>query len=245
MKVISLQTILINICIVILCFTIIRSILIMIVGKHLFSKAKINVKSAYYPILNLFTLLEITDTPLFYGILFFIPILNLIPLILSSYKLGKTFNVSKKDLIGLMFLPIVFYPLVCKKDYKYKVEDEKYFEALENVKTDSVLLLSQEEIEELNKQKEEKEEVDSIFKSEVQMMEEVEPYRAISFDNENNFENINSINNLNNTNSDNFINDINNINSTTSINNKNDFEIVDLNEPNNTKNKDNLEIIDL
>lgn len=242
MRVISLKTILINICIVILCFTIIRSILIMIVGKHLFSKAKTNVKSAYYPILNLFTLLEITDTPLFYGILFFIPILNLIPLILSSYKLGKTFNVNKKDLIGLMFLPIVFYPLICKKDYKYKVEDEEYFEALENVKTDSVLLLSQEEIDELNKQKEETEEVDSIFKSEIQMMEKVEPYKAISFDNEDDFNNINNINSFN---SDNIINDINNINNTNNINNKTNFEIVDLDEPINSKNKDNLEIIDL
>lgn len=197
MKVISLQTIIVNICIVILCFTIIRSILIMIVGKKLFAKAKINVKSAYYPILNLFTLLEISDTLQFYGILFFIPILNLIPLMLSSYKLGKNFNVNKSDLIGLIILPIVYYPLICKKDYKYKLEDEKYIEALENVKTDSVLLLSQEELEELNKQKEEKTDVDSIFKSEIQMMEEVEPYKAVPFNDINN-DNINTVNNSKN-----------------------------------------------
>ena len=182
MEVITLKTIMINMCIVVLCFTAIRSILIMIVGKRLFYKAKKNIKSSYYPILNLFTLLEIADMESFYGILFFIPILNLIPLIMSSYRIGKNLNVTTTDLIGLMFLPIIFYPLVSRKDYKYKIEDEEYTEALENVKTDSVLLLSQEELEALNKQKEETNNtsVDSIFKSDIQTMEEVAPYKATS-----------------------------------------------------------------
>lgn len=180
MQVITLKTIIINMCIVVLCFTVVRSILIMIVGKRLFYKAKKNVKSSYYPILNLFTLLEIADMESFYGILFFIPILNLIPLIMTSYRIGKNLNVTTVDLIGLMFLPVIFYPLVSKKDYKYKIEDEEYTEALENVKTDSVLLLSQEELEALNKQKEESNKVDSIFKSDIQNMEEVAPYKATS-----------------------------------------------------------------
>ena len=101
---------------------------------------------------------------------------------MSSYRIGKNLNVTTTDLIGLMFLPIIFYPLVSRKDYKYKIEDEEYTEALENVKTDSVLLLSQEELEALNKQKEETNNtsVDSIFKSDIQTMEEVAPYKATS-----------------------------------------------------------------
>ena len=75
-------------------FTIFRSVTIMIGGKKLFAKASRGEKSHLYPIINLFTMLEIADVSSYFGILLFIPILNLIVLVLMSIKIGKVFKVK-------------------------------------------------------------------------------------------------------------------------------------------------------
>ena len=80
---------LVTVVFIVLGITFTRSILIMLGGKNIFKKAHKGEKTAYYPIINLFTMLEIVDMSIFWGILFFVPGVNLIVLMIISYKLGN------------------------------------------------------------------------------------------------------------------------------------------------------------
>lgn len=183
----SIKSLLINGCLVILAFTLLYSIILMIGGTHIFEKAKKNKISAYFPILNLFVVLEMVDMSSFWGILFFIPIFNLVALSIMSYKLGTVFNTSFKFKIGLVVFSLCFYPLLAFSDYKYKISDEEYFKALDNAKDESINLLTPEDIKEENNVVEEpKEKIDSVFKGEWELKEKVGPYKAQKIENSDN-----------------------------------------------------------
>ncbi len=164
--------------------TLLRSILIMISGKGIFKKAAKNEATAFYPIINLFTMLEVCDISTFFGILLFIPVLNLIVLIMMSYKLGVVFNTGFGYKIGLIVFPLMFYLLLSISDKTYKLSDEAYFKAMDKIRDKDINLMTDEEIRRASEQipHEDKEEVDSIFKSNIQMMEQVEPYKAAKID---------------------------------------------------------------
>ncbi len=179
----STINLIITIALILLGITFARSILIMLGGKNLFKKAHKGEKTAYYPIINLFTMLEITDMSIFWGILFFIPGINIIVLSIMSYKLGTVFNTSFGYKLGLVFLPICFYPLLFISDKQYKISDEEYFKALDNAKGESINLMTQEELNaENNEVVDEGPLVDSVFKSDLDLMEEVTPYKASKID---------------------------------------------------------------
>ncbi len=162
-----------------------RSILIMLGGNKLFKKASKGEKTAFYPILNLFTMLEIVEVSTFFGILFFIPVINLIALILMSYKLGVVFNCNTGYKIGLILLPIVFYPMLSFSNKQYKVSDEEYFKALDNARGEKISLMTDVNVEPqaaLANEEEAITTIDSIFKSEFDMIEEPEKYKATKID---------------------------------------------------------------
>ena len=168
---------------IILGLTFTRSILLMLGGKNIFKKAHKGENTVYYPLINLFTLLEIVDMSIFYGILFFVPGFNVIVLAIISYKLGTVFNTSFGFKMGLVFLPICFYPLLFVSDKQYKISDEEYFKALDNAKDESINLMTQDEINaENNEIVDEGPIVDSVFKSDLQLMEKPAPYKAAKID---------------------------------------------------------------
>ncbi len=141
----SIKLIVLNILLFILSLTFLRSLLIMIVGKSIFKKAKHNTKNVYFPILNLFTMLDVLDISIFYAILLFIPVVNLYPLTLMSYKLGKDFNVSKPFMIGLILCPVVFYYILSKKDYKFRMNKDDAFKTLDSSSSKMNLILEEKE----------------------------------------------------------------------------------------------------
>lgn len=174
---------LVTVVFIVLGITFTRSILIMLGGKNIFKKAHKGEETAYYPIINLFTMLEIVDMSIFWGILFFVPGVNLIVLMIMSYKLGTVFNTSFGFKMGLVFLPICFYPLLFISDKQYKISDEEYFKALDNAKDESINLMTQDEINaENNEIVDEGPIVDSVFKSDLQLMEKPAPYKAAKID---------------------------------------------------------------
>ena len=160
------------------------SILIMLGGKKIFKKASKNESAIFYPIINLFTMLEVTETSIFWGILFFAPITNIIIVMVMFYRLGKVFNTSILYKIGLVIFPIIFYPLLANSNRQYKLGDQQFFKLLDNFKNSKTNLMIQSKPNEANKQEEEeeKEEVDSIFKSDVQLKQTAEPYKAVRVD---------------------------------------------------------------
>lgn len=164
--------------------TFFMSILIVLCGKNIFKRASKGEKTALYPVINLFTMLEISDTSTFLGILFFVPILNLIVISIMSYRLGGVFGTGLFFKIGLIVCPIIFYPLLSRSDKPYKLSDQEYFKVLNNLRSENINLMTQEEIELQNQEESEDDnvEVDSIFKSNIQMMEKVAPYKAAKID---------------------------------------------------------------
>lgn len=168
----------VNSFLLLLLLTLTRSLLLMPAGKKLFKKANKNETTVYYPILNLFVLLEIVEMSTFYGILLFVPGVNVVILCMMMNKLGKNFNVDKNFRLGLILLPVYYLPTLCMSDKQYKVNDEEYFKAMDNAKGETINLMTQEEIDAQNKEKVDENNVDSIFKSEISQMEPVGPYKA-------------------------------------------------------------------
>lgn len=166
-----------------LLLTVVFSVLIMIGGKKIFKKANKNVTTALIPIINLFTMLEITETSLYAGILFFVPILNIIVIWIMFFRLGSAFNTGFVYKVGLVIFPVIFYPLLAFSNKQYKLADEEYFKLLDNVKKDNINLMTEDENKESNTEEyEETPKVDSIFKSDVEEKKAKEPYKAIRID---------------------------------------------------------------
>ncbi len=165
-------------------YTLARSILIMLCGKNIFKKARKGEKTAFYPIINLFTMLEVADIDTYWGILMFVPGINIIILTIMSIKLGKVFNVSGIYKLGLVIFPLMFYPLLSNSKFQYKVTDEEYFREMDSARNESINLMTEDDIKKINETEvdESYKDVDSIFKSDVQMMEKVAPYKAAKID---------------------------------------------------------------
>ena len=138
----STINIIVMICLILLSMTFVDSIIVTIGGKKLFKKAQKNEKSALYPVANLFTLLEISEMSTFYGILFFVPVINCVVLFIMFYKLGGEFDTSTSYKLGLALLPIIFFPLLANSDKQYKLADEEYLLKLDSAKDESINLLS-------------------------------------------------------------------------------------------------------
>ncbi len=76
--------------------------------------------AAIVPIYNVIVLLEIVGRPLWSVLLFFIPIVNFIVAIIVYIDLAKSFGKSAAFGIGLLFLGIIFYPILGFGDAEYQ-----------------------------------------------------------------------------------------------------------------------------
>ncbi len=205
------------------------SLLIMIGGSRIFKKASKSEKTALYPVINLFTMLEVADISTFFGILLFVPGINILILLWMSYKLGYVFNTGIGFRIGLMILPIIFYPVLAFSDRSYKLTDEEYFKALDSSKANIKSLETDFDIPTPTDVTEETEEVDSVFKSDFEVSEKAAPYKAVKIDLLG-MERLKDNNEIEDVLQNEDKKDINN--STTDVQNKeekkNEFEMVDL-----------------
>lgn len=165
-----------------LSLTLVYSVLLMVGGNKIFKKANQKEVTIYYPILNLFTMLDVTETSIFLGILFFVPGVNVIAISIMLYRLGMIFNKGTIYNVGLAILPIIFYPLLAFSDAKYKVKNQSGLESISKVS--NIMLMTQAELDKLNENlsKEEEPKVDSIFKGTIQTSEVVAPYKAVKID---------------------------------------------------------------
>ena len=78
----------------------------------LFEKAGQPGWACIIPIYNLVILLRIIGRPWWWVFLFFIPYLNMVISIITTYELAKTFKKGAWFTVGLVFLPIIFYPIL-------------------------------------------------------------------------------------------------------------------------------------
>jgi uncharacterized membrane protein YhaH (DUF805 family) len=75
--------------------------------------------AALVPIYNFVVLLEIAGKPVWWIVLFFIPVVNFIVIILFSISLAKKFGKGVGYGLGLAFLGVVFYPMLGFGDARY------------------------------------------------------------------------------------------------------------------------------
>jgi hypothetical protein len=76
--------------------------------------------AAIVPIYNIVILMEIVGKPLWWIILFFIPLANFVALILVTNSLSKSFGKDVGYTVGLVLLGIVFYPMLAFGSSQYR-----------------------------------------------------------------------------------------------------------------------------
>ncbi len=72
------------------------------------------------PIYNIIVLLEIVGKPIWWVFLFLIPGVNLVFAIWTVNLLSKSFGHSEGFTVGLLLLPIIFYPILGFGDSTYQ-----------------------------------------------------------------------------------------------------------------------------
>lgn len=85
------------------------AIVVLIAVWKVFTKAGKPGWTCLIPIYNLVVLLEITGKPIWWIILFIIPVANFIVAILVSIELARRFGKGPGFGLGLVFLPFIFY----------------------------------------------------------------------------------------------------------------------------------------
>ena len=72
------------------------------------------------PIYNVIILLEMAGKPVWWIVLMFIPAVNIVVLVLVALSLANAFGKGGGFAVGLVFLPIIFYPILAFGDAQYK-----------------------------------------------------------------------------------------------------------------------------
>jgi hypothetical protein len=75
--------------------------------------------AAIVPIYNLVVLLEIAGKPLWWFILFLIPVVNFIVLIILAIAVARKFGKGTGFALGMVFLSPIFYPILAFGDSTY------------------------------------------------------------------------------------------------------------------------------
>jgi len=75
--------------------------------------------AAIVPIYNLIVLLEIAGKPMWWFILFLVPVVNFIVIIMVSIAVAQRFGKGTGFALGLAFLAPIFYPVLGFSDARY------------------------------------------------------------------------------------------------------------------------------
>ena len=75
--------------------------------------------AAIIPIYNIIVLLQITGKPIWWLVLYFIPLVNFVVLVLVCIALARRFGKGVGFAIGLALLPFIFYPILGFGDATY------------------------------------------------------------------------------------------------------------------------------
>lgn len=72
------------------------------------------------PIYNIIVLIQVAKKPVWWIVLFLIPIVNFIAAVLLAIEIAKNFGKASSFAIGLILLPFIFYPILGFGDAQYK-----------------------------------------------------------------------------------------------------------------------------
>jgi len=97
------------------------AILVLMVGSgwKIYAKAGQPGWAALVPIYNIVVLCKIIGKPTWWVVLCFIPFVNYVILIMMIHGLSKSFGKGAGYTVGLIFLGIIFYPMLAFGDAQY------------------------------------------------------------------------------------------------------------------------------
>ncbi len=113
-------------------------VLMIAAGWKIYEKAGQPGWAAIIPIYNIIVLLKIVGKPLWWLILFIIPVVNIIFLVWTLNMLSKSFGKDEGFTVGLALLGIVFYPILGFGEARYlgPYGDPAAFQAAQNPQFD-------------------------------------------------------------------------------------------------------------
>jgi hypothetical protein len=96
--------------------------LVLIVASlwRVFTKAGQPGWAAIVPIYNMVVLLQIINKPIWWILLFLIPLVNIVISIITMVSLATVFGRGVGFAIGLIFLPFIFLPILAFSDSEYE-----------------------------------------------------------------------------------------------------------------------------
>jgi hypothetical protein len=100
-------------------FSLLVSILYIVSLWKIFAKAGKPGWASIVPIYNVIVMLEITGKPIWWIILLLIPVVNLVISIIVIVELANKFGKSGGFAVGLIFLPVIFYPILAFSNAEY------------------------------------------------------------------------------------------------------------------------------
>lgn len=86
----------------------------------IFSKAGKPGWASLIPIYNLFVMLDIAGKPAWWFLLFLIPFVNIVAAILVIASLACNFGKGGGFVVGMILLPIIFYPILAFGSAQYR-----------------------------------------------------------------------------------------------------------------------------
>ncbi|MEG1457336.1 MAG: DUF5684 domain-containing protein, partial [Bacilli bacterium] len=124
-------------------------------------------------------LLKITGIPLFYYLLLFIPIGNIVLFIKVNGRLSSIYRKSAYYSLGMFFLPSIFNRLLLKKGSKKNSKNKEFMKDLVDDRTFEIdSLLTEEQYKSLNNEVSHDTDIDSVFKEKSELIEKAPTYKA-------------------------------------------------------------------
>ena len=87
-------------------------VLMLVAQWKIYEKAGKPGWAALIPIYNMVVLLEIVGKPIWWIILFFVPLVNIVIAIIVVHELSKSFGKDVGFTIGLILVGVIFYPIL-------------------------------------------------------------------------------------------------------------------------------------
>lgn len=156
--------------------TLLFSLLIMLTCSNIFKVSEKKRVSLLIPLYNLIIFLDIVNMNRFYFILLLFPVVNILVIYIMLYRLSIVFHTTKSFAFGLIFLPIVFLPIL---NFSGNLDNRSSDEIeQEDLKKETINLLTESQIDLLNSESEITPKVDNVFKSEIEEIPEAPVFKA-------------------------------------------------------------------
>ncbi len=99
-------------------------VLVLISWWIIFSKAGQPGWACLIPLYNIYVCLKVAGKPGWWLVMFFIPIANFVIWILTLAGIAKNFGKGSGFVVGMLFLPFIFLPILAFSDARYTVSIE-------------------------------------------------------------------------------------------------------------------------